>query len=270
MDCQDVRTRLLDYQRHRLGPALHGEIRAHLEGCRPCAQVEAGERALTEVLEARMPQHAASLALKRRLAAAWPPEAGEPAAPVMRPPWWSRWGRPLVPALAVAAVLVVAMPLYRQLGPPARDGVASVVTEAINDHLRVLTSQHPLDIKSGGIHQVKPWFEGRLDFAPVVAFEGDADFALEGGAVGYFLDRKAAVFVYRHKLHAISLFVVPAEGLAWPGRGLVALGGIRAYRTTSRGFNVVLWRAGELAYALVSDADAGALSRLAPRIAGGA
>jgi anti-sigma factor RsiW len=32
----------------------------------------------------------------------------------------------------------------------------------------------------------------------------------------------------------------------------------------------VLWRAGGLGYALVSDADAAELARLAPRIAGGA
>ena len=33
----------------------------------------------------------------------------------------------------------------------------SVVAEAINDHLRVLYSEHPVEIESGGIHQVKPW-----------------------------------------------------------------------------------------------------------------
>jgi anti-sigma factor RsiW len=70
---------------------------------------------------------------------------------------------------------------------------AGLVSEAVNDHLRVLSSQHPLDVESGGIHQVKPWFERRLDFAPVLAFEGDAEFPLRGGAVGYFRDRKAAV-----------------------------------------------------------------------------
>jgi hypothetical protein len=35
------------------------------------------------------------------------------------------------------------------------------------------------------------WFEGRLDFAPVVAFEGDAEFPLKGGAIGYFLRTSA-------------------------------------------------------------------------------
>jgi anti-sigma factor RsiW len=271
MDCQDVRPRLLDYQRNRLPPELHDAVRAHLDGCQACVRAEAGERTLSDVLETRMPQHPASLALKRRLAAEWPTTSRGSTTPAAPPGWWSRWGRSLVPALAVAVVLVAALPLYQQLGPaPPGGGTPSVVAEAVNDHLRVLASQHPLDIQSGGIHQVKPWFEGRLDFAPVVSFEGDAEFTLEGGAVGYFLDRKAAVFVYRRRLHAISLLVVPAGGLAWPERGLEPIDGIRAYRTTARGFNVVLWRVGGFGYALVSDVDAAELSRLAPKIAGGA
>jgi anti-sigma factor RsiW len=271
MDCQDVRPRLLDDQRNRLAPEVRAEVRAHLDGCPACARAEAGERALTELLDRGMPQHPASLALKRRLAAEWPAVTTGPGPSGARLTGWRRWRHPLLPALAVAAVLLIALPVYRgSLMGPSDGRVSSLVTEAVNDHLRVLASQHPLDIQSGGIHQVKPWFEGRLDFAPVVAFEGDGEVSLEGGAVGYFLDRKAAVFVYRYRLHAISLIVFRADGLAWPERGLVVLGGIRASRTTSRGFNVVLWRAGGLGYALVSDADAAELARLAPRIAGGA
>lgn len=74
------------------------------------------------------------------------------------------------------------------------------------------------------MHQVKPWFEGRLDFAPVVSFLGDQEFPLQGGAVGYFLDRKAAVFIFHRRLDAISLFVFRAGDLPWPARGGEPLG----------------------------------------------
>jgi anti-sigma factor RsiW len=144
-----------------------------------------------------------------------------------------------------------------------------MVREAVNDYLRILSSQHPLDVESGGIHRVKPWFEGRLDFAPAVSFEGDQDFPLRGGAVGYFLDRKAAVFVYGRRLHTISLFVFRAEGLPWPTRGLTPMGSVQASQTVARGFNVILWRAGELGYALVSDLDARELFELGLKLAGG-
>jgi anti-sigma factor RsiW len=152
----------------------------------------------------------------------------------------------------------------------ATGDAAPLVGEAVTDHLRVLTSQNPLEIRSGGIHQVKPWFEGRLDFAPVVRFAGDDEFPLQGGSVGYFLDRKAAVFVFKRRLHVVTLLVFPAQGMPWPTRGLTALGDARAYAAASRGFNVLLWREGDQGYALVSDVDTPELTRLALRLAGGA
>jgi anti-sigma factor RsiW len=117
------------------------------------------------------------------------------------------------------------------------------------------------------MHQVKPWFEGHLDFAPVVRFLGDDEFPLRGGAVGYYLDRKAAVFVFRRRLHAVTLLVFRAEGLPWARVGLERVGGVTAQVTTSRGFNAIVWREGELGYALVSDVDLPELERLVGRLA---
>ena len=253
MNCQDVRPLLLDHQRGALGPEVESKVAGHLAGCPDCTREEAIEHALTGVLD-RLPQRAAPLAFKRRLVAQWPAPA-----PARR----RRWPRLLVPA-AVAAGLLVAVPVSYQAGQRLRP--ATMAAEAVNDHLRLLVSQHPLDIESSNFHQVKPWFEGRLDFAPVVGFLGDDDFPLRGGAVGYFLDRKAAIFVYQRRLHVISLFVFRADGLPWPTADLTA--GARAYEAASRGFTVLLWRSGELGYALVSDVDATELGQLAHKIAG--
>jgi len=261
MTCEEARDRLLDAQRGRLAPETRAALGAHLQTCAACAHEEAAEALLSEALDSRLPQHGAPVALKRRLAAEWPAAAATTSGP------WRRWRRYLVPAAAAAAVLVIVLPLAYQRA--AERAETRMVAEAVNDHLRILTSQHPLDIESGGIHQVKPWFEGRLDFAPVVRFDGDRDFPLRGGAVGYYLDRKAAVFVYNRHLHTISLFVFRADGLPWPTRGLERVGGSQARVTTSRGFHSVLWQDGELGYALVSDVDPAELARLAARFTPG-
>ena len=80
-----------------------------------------------------------------------------------------------------------------------------------------------------------------------MSFEGNTDFPLKGGAVGYFLDRKAAGLVYAHRLHLISLFAFRASGLYWPATDGSAL------TTQERGFNVVMWRQSSLGYVLVPD-----------------
>jgi hypothetical protein len=89
------------------------------------------------------------------------------------------------------------------------------------------------------VHQVRPWFAGRLDFAPVVPFAGDAEYPLRGGTVEYFLDRRAAVFVFGRRLHAISLFVFRPEGLPMPTREGEQI------EHDIRGFNTVVWRPAE-------------------------
>jgi anti-sigma factor RsiW len=218
------------------------------------------EAALDAALE-RLPQYPASLALKRQLRERLP----------SRPPrraWRGRL-RVLVPALALAATVVVLAPLAwdRLVVQPERETAGRLVAEAVNDHMRLLISQQPLEVKSSDTHQVRPWFAGRVDFAPVVRFGGDSEFPLQGGAVGYFVDRKAAVFVYGHRLHTISLVVFRDEGLRWPRLGVERIGGVDAYASTARGFNVLLWRQDDLGYALVSDVEPGALRTLALRLA---
>jgi anti-sigma factor RsiW len=285
MDCRDVRLRLVDHQRGRLPDALDADVRAHLAGCPACERAAAVEAALTEALEERLPQYPAPVALKRRLAAEWARSrvemdtggeartapssavsAGAPAAGTRG----HRLRRALLPALAAAIVLLALLPLARlwpgRAGAPAAG--ARLVAEVVTDHLRVLASQHPLDVESGDAHQVRPWFAGRLDFAPAVAFDGDAEFPLRGGALGYVFDRKAAVLVYGHRLHTITLLVFPAEGLGWPQDSPRPVGANARVATTERGYSVLLWRQGPLAYALVSDVDAATLGRLADRIAG--
>jgi anti-sigma factor RsiW len=162
-----------------------------------------------------------------------------------------RW-EPRNIGVALAAIAFVALVLFfgRRTGRDQTTPPSPLVTEAVNDHLRVLYAEHPLEIESGEIHQVKGWFERRVDFAPIVAFDGDADFPLQGGSLAYYIDRKAAAFVYKRDLHLITLFVFPARGLPFPADRVTA---------ASHGFHVIVWRSGDLGYALVSDVAAAEL-----------
>jgi anti-sigma factor RsiW len=132
--------------------------------------------------------------------------------------------------------------------------------------LRILYSDHPLEVVSTSSHTVKPWFAGRIDFAPVVTFEGDSEFSLQGGSIAYFIDRKAAVYHYHCRLHVLSLFVFRADGLTWPFVGSKLLGMKNTTFQSSRGFNTLLWRKGDLGYALVSDIDRRDLEKLGGKL----
>ncbi len=196
------------------------------------------------------------------------PEAAERSLDARRPPQGViREGRPLRQLLAAAAVGAAAVILVLAAWN-AREPNLEMISEAVGDHLRILYSDHPLDVASGGMHQVKPWFEGRLDFAPTVDFMGDDDFPLQGGALSYFVDRKAATFVFERRLHVMTLLVFRADGLHWPTTALRAFGRSSGTMRTMRGFHVALWRGGDLGYALVSDANEDDVVSLAEKIVG--
>jgi anti-sigma factor RsiW len=210
----------------------------------------------------RLPRHAAPPALAQRIRRQVLPD---------RPAERGRiWTAALASAFTAAALVLVVTWIARPravtlpMAVVARGG--DMVTEAVNDHIRVVSSVHPVEIESGGIHQVKPWFTGRLEFAPRVTFSGDDDFPLVGGSVGYFLDRKAAVFVFKRRLHVITLLVFPADGLSWPAGGLTRVGPLWVSEQAARGFSVLLWQEGGLGYALTSDVNRHDLELLAARI----
>jgi anti-sigma factor RsiW len=142
MTCDDVRLQLLHYQRGQLSTLDRNDIRVHLQACPACVHEVTADALLTETLEHRLPQHAAPLGLKRRLAVQWPRASPH------KPSWWARWRLSAVPVLAMATVLWIAVPIYNgQIGPFQSDRSASMVTEAVTNHLRLLSSQHPLDIE---------------------------------------------------------------------------------------------------------------------------
>jgi anti-sigma factor RsiW len=147
---------------------------------------------------------------------------------------WRSWGA----AFALGAAAAAAVALF--VAPAGRSG-DSVVTEAVGDHLRIVGAQHPLDVETSDLHNVKPWFTGRLDFVPPISFIGDDEFRLRGGELAVFLGHKAAAFIFQRRLHTISVFVF-ADPAVRPRE-----------EATLRGFHVISWASGGFGMAMVSD-----------------
>ncbi len=152
----------------------------------------------------------------------------------------------LAGALAAAALVLV---IVRPPSAPELD----IAAEAVGDHQRVLAGRG-LAVETNDLHNVKPWFAGKIDFVPPVTFLGDEEFPLRGGDVAVFLGHKAATFVYGRRLHVISLFVFEA-------------GDVPASERTIRGFHVATWSASSFGFALVSDVNWDDLRRLRARLA---
>jgi len=128
---------------------------------------------------------------------------------------------------------------------------------AVASHVAALAPTHELiQVASSDQHTVKPWFQGKLDFAPPVKDLSGDGFTLLGARLDHVADKPAAAVVYRIRKHVINLFVWRASERA-PD----------ALATSSvRGFSVATWAADGLRFAAVSDVEARDLARFAQRV----
>ena len=188
--------------------------------------------------------HRAPDALRKRVRAS----LAEAARAEHRPAAWRIFGM----ALACAAVAAITWNLaITTLTPAEGDRIAEQVLAA---HVRSLMApNHLADVASTDQHTVKPWFAGKLDFAPPVADFSTAGFELTGGRLDYIEGHAAAAITYRHRLHTVNLFVWPAKGHA-----------DTAPRVQSRqGYGLVGWVRGELRFCAISDTAPAELVALA-------
>lgn len=152
---------------------------------------------------------------------------------------------------AATAALAVALGVGFMHGQPSRDDL--LVEEAVANHVRSLQAGHAVDVASSDQHTVKPWFNGRIDYAaPVFDLAADG-FPLVGGRLDYFDGEPVAALVYRHRLHTINVFVRP-------DRDRSARAGPRAL--DRRGFAIERWTKDGMEFWAVSDADAATLAQL--------
>jgi anti-sigma factor RsiW len=258
MDCAIVHDRLRELVRGKISPEEEPELRRHLQSCEACRHEEAAERLVDEALALERARVVAPASLRATVTRELRRERDATAR--------ARRSWPSTRAVAAAAAAVVLGVLgygAGRLGEEQAVSAARLTDELLADHLRVLAATHPHDVESSSSHEVKPWFEGRLDFAPVVP--GDrGELRLLGGAIGYVLDRKAAVVSYGLRRHRVTLLAFPRAGLAGIERAPSAGPPIV---TTRRGFTVALWAAGDLGYALVADIPTDELVRLAEELA---
>lgn len=152
----------------------------------------------------------------------------------------------------VPSLAALAASLFLVMAPiPDRPSIAD---EVLAGHVRSLLVDHLTDVATSDQHTVKPWFNGKIDFAPPVTDLARDGFPLQGGRVDYVGGRIVAALVYKRKAHVINVFV-------WPS---TASGTTVALRTTASrdGYNMENWSDGGLTFWAVSDVNADDLARL--------
>ena len=259
MSCELTRSVLHGYLDGELDAARAAEFERHLLSCPQCvAELEAQETMRSTIQHAGLRERAPEK-LRRNLqatiggATVSGTELAKAVTPIrprssVRPTWW----------LTLAAAAVFAIALGTRFLPNLTQGHGGdEMTAAIVDaHLRSLQPGHLEDVISTDQHTVKPWFDGRIDFAPPVHDFVSDGFPLQGGRLDVVRGKTVAVLVYGRRKHIINVFIWPtAERDATPQQG------------SQLGYNWLDWRKGGMELVAISDVSAPDLTELQKLIA---
>jgi len=242
MTCERMRAMLSGLLDDELPVVESREVARHVESCAACRAEYDALRAARAAVRDHLPALAAPDLLRSRVVAALHDARRTDATRAAVPGRSGFWLRQIAAGLviAVASSAVTRAVLHRS---PAASDIA--VRDVVASHVRSLMTNHLTDVASTDEHNVKPWFDGKVPFAPDVPRLDSLDFPLIGGRVDTIGHEPAAALVYGRRRHVINVF-------AWPERGGPRADGT-IHDATEHGYNVLRWVRGDMRYAAVSD-----------------
>lgn len=244
MNCAEIHPLLHACADGELDLVRNLEVEQHLKSCAKCAAEKNSIQSLREALRQNDLAYRVPDSLRKEI---WKMAraVGEESRPRENVWIWKL----LATGATAFAVLTI---LLRPAGTPDHD---QLLDEAVASHVRSLQANHLTDVLSSDQHTVKPWFDGKIDFAPVVKDFADQGFPLIGGRLDYLNGRTVAALVYRRNKHPINVFI-------WPTKS-VAAAATEAYH----GYSVIERDANGMHYCFVSDLNATELNELARLLA---
>jgi anti-sigma factor (TIGR02949 family) len=244
MSCELTHTSLHGYLDGELDAERAAEFERHLENCSLCAaELEAQERLRKALLQADLYERAPQTLRRNVLGAAGIREER------MRRPGRMTWN--WLAVAAAAAVLLAAMTGWGVLTAMRNRGADNLAAQLVDAHLRSLQGQHLEDVISTDQHTVKPWFDGKIGFAPPVTDFAGEGFPLEGGRLEVVRGRNAAALVYGRRKHIINVFIwLENDARNRPGEG------------ETLGYHWIEWHQGGMEFFAVTDAGMEDLRKL--------
>jgi len=235
VNCHETQELLHAYLDRELDVVSDVALAHHIDQCPECAQAYQSQQALRAALRTSALTFSPPAHLQQRIRSAvrrasrTDTRAGVWAWP------WLRVGA----ALAAGVLLMWGVESLRT-GLTPED---LLTQEVIAGHARSLMATHLTDVTSSDQHTVKPWFEGKLPFAPPVQDWAAQGFPLVGGRLDYLGDRPVAALVYQRQQHIINLFLWPATPDETRGET----------RRTRHGYNLIHGTTADITYWVVSN-----------------
>ena len=238
MICQTAQELVNAYVDGELDLARSLEVEQHMQECQVCASAYRNQTALRSALKDSSLYHSAPAGLEKRIRSSLRREAKSE---VGRRSFGWRW---LPVGVALACVLLMALVIWQAVPGLRPSGDDLLAQEMVSNHVRSLQLEsHRTDVISSDQHTVKPWFDGKLDFAPPVKDFSSQGFPLLGGRLEYLNNRAVAALIYQRQKHFINLYIWPAEKSSTTSE----------VATKRQGYNLLHWTNSGMTYWAISD-----------------
>jgi anti-sigma factor RsiW len=229
---ENIRELLHAYVDGELDLANTRETERHLQSCADCRGTEKAIRELRGMLTSESTRYRAPAHLRRNVRASLRREARSTQETLS--PWL------MFATGAAFAALILGFALLQTTRAARTD---AIVSQVVANHVRSLLAAQLVDVVSSDQHTVKPWFDGKIDFAPEVRDLAANGFPLVGGRLDYLDGKTVAALVYYRNKHPINLFITPAPTSR----------SASPTAATRRGYNILSWTNNGMKYWAVSD-----------------
>ena len=239
MSCQETQTLLHGHVDGELDLLRTLEIDQHLQECAACAQAYTDLHALRMMIKDRAPYFEVPAALRKRIQSSIRQQSKTALALRVLPL------RNLAIAASLGFILLTAWGMVHIVNDRSTNGVSTQELVVASYVRSEMLPSHLVDVESSNQHKVKPWFAGKIDFAPPVPDLKEEGFDLVGGRLDYLDQKAVATLVYRRRQHIINLFIWPATSGAEPA----------ARMKTRQGYRLIHWTQFSMTYWAVSDVN---------------
>ena len=199
MNCRETQELIHGFVDSELGLVWNLEMERHIHECPSCSGAHERLRVMHTVLSDNSLYFQPPAGLEARLRARLLKVGNVERRVWTISPSWRGMG------IAAAMVLCIVGTWQAAMTKQRSSTAETMGLEVVASHVRSLMATHLTDVPSSDHHTVKPWFNGKLDFSPVVADFADRGFVLDGGRLDYLDSRPVAALVYRRRQHVINL-----------------------------------------------------------------
>ena len=217
---ENIRELLHAYVDGELDLANARQTERHLESCADCRGTERAIRELRSALTSDAPAYRAPAHLRKNVRAALRREAKSTRQTLS--PWL------MFATGAAFAAVILGFALFQTTRATRTN---AIVDQVVANHVRSLLAAQLVDVVSSNQHTVKPWFDGKIDFAPEVRDLSASGFPLVGGRLDYLDGKTVAALVYQRNKHPINLFITPETTSRSTSPTVI----------TRRGYNLFSW-----------------------------